>query len=495
MRRLLVALLAVASTISPASAQEKKSSAATEKPAKKADSSAGGSEKSASDKTGEKAAEKTPEKVNEKTAAFRKLHQELTDTIFRLGEIQDEYRLVKETSRAALEKEFDEKKARAHKLLPQVTAAAEAAIIEDAADAELIDHLGAMARQAFQYSDYEKALRTAKLVLDKQPTTGKFRRPELYQIAGIAAFYATKQDAADNTEKFDAADTYLQELAKPEYFLASTPRAQTLRQETKQERDLWAEELKRQEAQRKPDSDPQALPRVRLTTTAGDIDIELFEDEAPNTVANFITLVDKKFYDGKTLASSSVEVTTGIPLPEDKEVDYKIACEWVHPNFRRHFRGSLSMNLARGEKDTGCSEFIICLEPNRGRDPQVIDKNNPTQGAGTVFGRVVAGLEVLSKVRQNIATRPLSQGVDKITKAARLNKLDQKYEVKKIVEEAKADDPKKTEPKGTEGKGSEGKAESKEAGGKRSDKDPEKAGAEKPGPKKGDATKAGEKSK
>jgi cyclophilin family peptidyl-prolyl cis-trans isomerase len=125
------------------------------------------------------------------------------------------------------------------------------------------------------------------------------------------------------------------------------------------------------------------------------------------------------------------------------------------------------MSLAQGQKDTGCSEFIICLEPNRDRDPKVIDKNNPSDGAGTVFGRVVAGLDVLSKVRENVATRPLSQGVDKIIKARRLNKLEQKYEVKKIDEKAKSEEAKKTEP-GT-----------KDAGTKKKD----------------DATKAGEKSK
>ena len=42
------------------------------------------------------------------------------------------------------------------------------------------------------------------------------------------------------------------------------------------------------------------LPRVKLKTTKGDIVIELFENEAPNTVANFISLVEKRFYDGLT---------------------------------------------------------------------------------------------------------------------------------------------------------------------------------------------------
>src|SRR5689334_13482359 len=40
------------------------------------------------------------------------------------------------------------------------------------------------------------------------------------------------------------------------------------------------------------------LPQVLLKTSKGDVLIELYEDEAPNTVANFINLVEKKYYDG-----------------------------------------------------------------------------------------------------------------------------------------------------------------------------------------------------
>jgi len=36
-------------------------------------------------------------------------------------------------------------------------------------------------------------------------------------------------------------------------------------------------------------------PKVLMKTTAGDIELELFEDAAPNTVANFITLIEKKY--------------------------------------------------------------------------------------------------------------------------------------------------------------------------------------------------------
>ena len=59
-------------------------------------------------------------------------------------------------------------------------------------------------------------------------------------------------------------------------------------------RDLWAKESAIRAAEAKADD----LPRVKLTTTKGEITIELFENEAPQTVANFLTLVKQGFYNG-----------------------------------------------------------------------------------------------------------------------------------------------------------------------------------------------------
>src|SRR5579871_6273939 len=72
------------------------------------------------------------------------------------------------------------------------------------------------------------------------------------------------------------------------------------------------------------------LPQVLLHTTKGDIVIELYEDEAPNTVANFISLVEKKFYNGLTfhrvidgfMAQGGDPKGTGTGGP-----GYTIACE------------------------------------------------------------------------------------------------------------------------------------------------------------------------
>ena len=56
----------------------------------------------------------------------------------------------------------------------------------------------------------------------------------------------------------------------------------------------WQAELAVRAAEAQADD----LPRVLLNTSEGDITLELFENEAPNTVANFISLVESKFYNG-----------------------------------------------------------------------------------------------------------------------------------------------------------------------------------------------------
>src|SRR5262249_4818547 len=57
---------------------------------------------------------------------------------------------------------------------------------------------------------------------------------------------------------------------------------------------LWKKESEIRAAEAKADD----LPRVKLTTTKGEIVVELFENEAPQTVANFLSLVKSGFYEG-----------------------------------------------------------------------------------------------------------------------------------------------------------------------------------------------------
>src|SRR5262249_20728602 len=116
------------------------------------------------------------------------------------------------------------------------------------------------------------------------------------------------------------------------------------------------------------------LPRVKLETTQGDITVELFENEAPNTVANFISLVSKGFYDGVQFhrVLPGFMAQTGDPLSKDPvknaekigegDPGYSIPDECFKPDHREHFRGSLSM-APTGQPNSGGSQFFICFAP------------------------------------------------------------------------------------------------------------------------------------
>src|SRR5690606_16695429 len=101
--------------------------------------------------------------------------------------------------------------------------------------------------------------------------------------AGVAAF---------SLDQFELAQEYLQQAANAG-FISDMGRA-FLAECTDGIR-LWEEELQAREKDATSD-----LPRVKLTTNKGEIILELFEDQAPGTVGNFVNLVEQGFYDGLT---------------------------------------------------------------------------------------------------------------------------------------------------------------------------------------------------
>ncbi|MCH8921723.1 MAG: peptidylprolyl isomerase [Planctomycetes bacterium] len=155
------------------------------------------------------------------------------------------------------------------------------------------------------------------------------------------------------------------------------------------------------------------MPRVLLKTTQGDIVLELFENEAPNTVANFVYLVEKKFYDGLAFNRVLLDFMAqgGDPKGDGSGgPGYRIKCECGEKNHRKHFRGSVSM--AHGGPNTGGSQFFLCFVPTPHLD-----------GQHTVFGRVVEGIENMSKLREGDKNR----AADKIITARVIRKRKQEY--------------------------------------------------------------------
>ncbi|OHB73277.1 MAG: hypothetical protein A2V70_20170 [Planctomycetes bacterium RBG_13_63_9] len=173
------------------------------------------------------------------------------------------------------------------------------------------------------------------------------------------------------------------------------------------------------------------LPRVLLKTNKGDIEIELFENEAPNTVANFVSLVDGGFYDGLTFHRVLPGFMAQAGCPQGNGhggPGYLIPCECYEPNHRLHFRGSLSM--AHAGKDTGGSQFFLTFLPTSHLD-----------GRHTVFGRVVKGLDVLHKIQRRDPEELGAPDPDKIIEAKVLRKREHAYEPKKVGDPVTAPTP------------------------------------------------------
>ncbi len=162
------------------------------------------------------------------------------------------------------------------------------------------------------------------------------------------------------------------------------------------------------------------LPRVQFQTSRGTVIIELFENEAPQAVANFITLVKQGFYDGivfhrvlpSFMAQGGDPTGTGSGGP-----GHSIRCECHKPGYRKHFRGSMSM--AHAGRNTGGSQFFLTFVSTSYLD-----------GRHTVFGRVIEGMDVASSIKRRDPKDPESP--DKIIKAMVLRDRGHEYEFEKL---------------------------------------------------------------
>ncbi|HVU89765.1 MAG TPA: peptidylprolyl isomerase [Pirellulales bacterium] len=298
-----------------------------------------------------------------------------------------------------LQKKYEDIKGRGLAMEPKMHKAAELAYLAAPnKNKEIGQYLEAMASTAEQREQYEEAVRLANVLIDNG-----YENKAIYAIAGRAAFNANDFETAAKDLKI-AKDANVLEDSPGKVLLAQVPEYQK----------RWDKEVKIREAEAKADD----LPRVKLTTTKGDIVLELFENEAPNTVANFITLVEKGFYNGTPfhrvlkgfVAQGGDPDGTGKGGP-----GYTIACECDKPNHREHFRGSLSM--AHAGKDTGGSQFFLTFVPTPHLD-----------GRHTVFGRIIEGMDVLAQLQRRDPSSTAQQpDPDKVLEGTVIRKRDHKY--------------------------------------------------------------------
>lgn len=179
-----------------------------------------------------------------------------------------------------------------------------------------------------------------------------------------------------------------------------------------------------EEAARKQDAEKGDLPRVVFETTKGKFVIELFEDEAPNTVGNFIHLVEKGFYNDLLFhrVEKHLVVQTGCPNADGTGgPGYSIQGENGRVNSRNHFRGSVGMALAGDDAGSGGSQFYVCLGPL-----------NFLDGRFTVFGRIVEGMDTIEYLNRVNLSEKEEEGErklvpDQVLSAKVLRKRNHEY--------------------------------------------------------------------
>ncbi len=120
----------------------------------------------------------------------------------------------------------------------------------------------------------------------------------------------------------------------------------------------------------------------------GEIRLEFYPQDAPKTVENFVVLAKKGFYNGLTFHRVVPDFVVQGGCPKGNGTGgpgYTLKAEF---NTQKHLRGSVAMARSQ-HPDSAGSQFYICYGPTPHLD-----------GSYTVFGRVVAGMEHVDRIKQ-----------------------------------------------------------------------------------------------
>jgi peptidyl-prolyl cis-trans isomerase B (cyclophilin B) len=225
---------------------------------------------------------------------------------------------------------------------------------------------------------YEQVNRLSEAVvtlenLSKLPDLSAEEAPQIKAMLAQQYFW---------TEEFDKALAVYEELSKVGSWASLIAQPKQNAMEAKA---LYDQEME----YRKSDKDH---PRAEIITGKGRILVELFEDDAPNAVANFISLAEAKFYDGQKFHRVIPKFMAQGGDPNSKDEDpsndgsggpgYTIKTEISK---RNHMRGSLS--YANAGINTDGSQFFVTVVPTFWLN-----------GKHAVFGRVLEGMPVVDSL-------------------------------------------------------------------------------------------------
>jgi len=160
-------------------------------------------------------------------------------------------------------------------------------------------------------------------------------------------------------------------------------------------------------------------PRVTLHTNHGDIRLELFPNEAPITVANFLQYVRDGFYDGTVfhrVISYFMIQGGGLEVVEGENGSELVAKPTRDPivneadNGLKNLRGTVAM-ARTNDVDSATSQFFINVEMNRSLDHT--SKENSRTWGYAVFGRVIDGMDVVDDIRF-VETGPMDDPLEPV---------------------------------------------------------------------------------
>ncbi len=353
-------------------------------------------------------------------AAFQAAYKNWLVLLKELRALKLEYQQAAPDRSIAIKETYDAKVAQGTIMQPELTDLALKAFEETPyKNPYVFIHLFGLIDWENGRENYEKVVELfQKMEKHGIPETHKI----LYAVAGLAAVKSMQFDLADQWLKI-AGEEKMPELDETllQYFLThaddeNRSNRRMLAQFPMLEKS-WEKEAeirKKEEAETDP---AKQNPQVLLKTNKGDIVLELFEDDAPNTVASFISLVNKGFYKNVVfhrvlpnfMAQGGDPTGTGTGGP-----GYVFDCECYKPDYRRHFRGSISM--ANAGPNTNGSQFFLTFVPTSMLD-----------GRHTVFGRIVSGMNVLSEINRVDPEKENQREPDMILEAKVLRSRPHEY--------------------------------------------------------------------
>ena len=156
-----------------------------------------------------------------------------------------------------------------------------------------------------------------------------------------------------------------------------------------------------------------ANPQVRMQTNMGDIVLELYAEQAPKSVANFLQYVDEGFYSNtlfhRVIDDFMIQGGGFTPQFERKETRAPIVNE--ADNGLKNLRGTLAM-ARTFEPHSATAQFFINVKDNDFLDHTA---KTPRGWGYTVFGKVIKGMDVVDKIKTlpTGASGPFPQDVPK----------------------------------------------------------------------------------